>query len=350
MKKLLVIFLIISTLIGVYCFSGCKKNDGSETVSGSAQQSENVNSTSTVKSTGKTSGANSNTQQSASKSTYKSGNTVVINPDGTRDFEGADEINNIDASWKSFNGEQTSSPTVTDNSVTFTYDSRGVIDTLVGNNGGVNQSIASAFDDITSTINSCEFVYTMKVKANESFTFILFAGEGTKSEYTDADIVNNVAPKMGVYLTFTNTTIEVKAALGNGTSSKSASSVVSLKALDGKLALDGKTENDLKISLERYAYDNIMIQIYIDDYLVSFQKLVPNLNEDVYGLSLRTGWDGVDDGLSIGVNDADQPSPFIRVSRGLTQSEGLGKGFAVIPNKTQTSSVTLTDFTVLRMG
>lgn len=345
MKKSLTIFIILLTVLSLICLSGCGKATAGDSKSDQPTSQSVATGNSQKDSASKTQSTVSSVEQSASKKV----SSVIINPDGTRDFTNGEVIDNIDASWKGFEGEQTEQPAISDNSVTFTYNSRGVIDSLVGNNGGANQSIASAFDDITSTINSCEFVYKMKVVANESFTFILFAGENTKSEYVESDVVNNVAPKMGVYLTFTQSTIEVKAALGNGTATKPASSVVSLNAIDGALVLDGKKENDLKISLCRYAFDNIMIQIYVDDYLVSFKKLVPKLNEDVYGLSLRTGWDGVDDGLSIGVNDVDQPSPFIRVSRGLTQSEGLGKGFAVIPNKTQTSIVTLKDFTVCRM-
>ena len=79
------------------------------------------------------------------------------------------------------------------------------------------------------------------------------------------------------------------------------------------------------------------MKLYINDNLITFRKLVVTNNEENLGFSLRTEWEnGVTDGFSI---FSSTPSGFIRISEGISETEGLGSGFGIVTtNKTTMSN------------
>lgn len=264
-----------------------------------------------------------------------------------RDFSAGVEVSGVTASWTAFKNVPSSIPEVSEGTTAFAASSAAYANLLVGSvESGVYQNLAAPYSQVENTVAFHEFVYAMNVKSSSDFTLVFFADENSKSTYTSDDITDSVAPKMGVYVTFKSNQIEVKAALGNGTSSKKASADVSATSVSGGVNLDGTTSNDIKISLVRYAEDTVMMQIFINNERIKFEKVSSNYNEDIYGLSLRTAFNGETDGSSIGINEANQDSPYIRLSRGMSASEGLGSGLGVVASN---SAVSLSNFKILKM-
>lgn len=243
--------------------------------------------------------------------------------------------------WKKFKDGINNEVASTENGKTiFTSSNASYSDLLNVSLNGNSYNIAGPTNNI-APIAAKEYIYSMDIVSEGEFKMVLFATENTKMNYDANDIINNVCKKMGVYLTFKAGIVELTAALGQGTVEKSASYAVGAVSTNASLTLDGKTTNNIKVSLERSTVLNednkVMMKLYVNNTLITFRKLLPDNNEDNLGFSLRTEWNnGISDGVSI---FSTTPSAFIRLSRGITETFGLGSGLGFVStNKTIVSN------------
>ena len=257
-------------------------------------------------------------------------------------FSSLDEVEVEQKEWKKFkDGKDLDVATTTNGVTTFTSSNPSYSDLFYASVDGSNYyNIVGPTKEVTPIIAK-EFVYSMDIVSEGDFKMVLFASEETDMNYTAEDVVNNVAPKMGVYLTFKPKIVEMTMAIANGNVNRCASAAIGAISTNATMVLDGVTSNNIKISLERSTVLNeenkVMMKLYINDNLITFRKLVVTNNEENLGFSLRTEWEnGVTDGFSI---FSSTPSGFIRISEGISETEGLGSGFGIVTtNKTTMSN------------
>ncbi|MBE6142595.1 MAG: hypothetical protein E7177_01215 [Erysipelotrichaceae bacterium] len=189
--------------------------------------------------------------------------------------------------------------------------------------------IAGAYN--ADTANK-EHTLSMNIVADETFVIVLFANEDTKKAYEDSDIVDNIAPNMGLYLTFdkSNEDVRIKAAVGNGSGSEALTG--NKAKAPATFVYDGATVNTVSITIERFDESNLVLQIYINGELLVFTKT----NSDGVkkcGFGLLKSWDGTTMG-EVYSKSSNSYSPIVLPNL-TTNTSPLNNGIAVAPVNAQ---------------
>lgn len=209
--------------------------------------------------------------------------------------------------------------------------------------------LAGAYD---VSVANTEYTYTLKVKTTGTFSIVLFANELTMTDYKAEAINGNVADRMGFYILFdsadADTNVKLKAAVGNGISGKAASTGAKAKT-NSTFKFDG-SENTVTVRMERYSADKLILHINVNGEELSF-KLTSSKGADVCGFNLRTAWDRTNliDGIGDSYTKTTNAYPTIAISRGLSETEGLGNGMA-IATTSEDAVVTLTQLSIEKTG
>lgn len=262
-----------------------------------------------------------------------------------KDSEGKEEITDISCSlWAPLAdiGEPESSIT-DDVSVSFsgTNASAYISNIFVDNEGN---EIVGPLNEKTS---NNEFTLDVDFVANGTFDMVLFAGENTKSVYTDDSIQDGIADKLGFYIRFDkddeSNNIKLLAALGNGDldANRPARAGISGMGYVPELSFDGETTNNLKVEIERYSVDKTIVHIYVNNELLVV-NLVDVTQVDILGFNLRTAWDrhNFTDGIGKSNNKVADAYSHIALSRGLSEEVGYADGLAIVPSSEATVTLT----------